>query len=63
MGTYAMTDEELAKTMEWYKTLPPLNNKPRCADQDFWREMDAMQATQQRDNQTGRETHCVQVSQ
>lgn len=39
-----MTDEELAKTMEWYKTLPPLNNKPRCADKDFWREMDAMQA-------------------
>lgn len=42
-----MTDEELAKTMAWYKTLPPLNNKPRCADKDFWREMDAMQATQQ----------------
>lgn len=41
-----MTDEELAKTMAWYKTLPPLNNKPRCADKDFWREMDAMQATQ-----------------
>jgi len=50
-----MTDEELAKTMAWYKTLPPLNNKPRCADKDFWREMDAMQATQRHTGPRGQE--------
>jgi len=57
-----MTDEELAKTMEWYKTLPSLNNKPRCADQDFWREMDAMQATQQRAGQRGQGAACGEES-
>lgn len=40
-----MTDAELAETMAWYKTLPPLGTGPRNADKDFWREMDAMQQT------------------
>jgi hypothetical protein len=49
-----MTDAELAETMAWYKTLPPLGNGPRNADKDFWREMDAMQTTQQHTGPRGR---------
>ena len=49
-----MTDAELAETMAWYKTLPPLGNGPRNADKDFWREMDAMQTAQQHTGPRGR---------
>ena len=42
-----MTEPEWNDFMQRLKALPPLNNKPREADKDFWREMDAMQTTQQ----------------
>jgi len=48
-----MTDTEWNDFMQRLKALPPLNNKPRPVDKDFWREMDAMQATQQHPRQRG----------
>jgi len=41
-----MTEPEWNDFMQRLKALPPLNNKPRPVDKDFWREMDAMQTTQ-----------------
>ena len=38
-----MTNTEWDNFMASLKALPPLNNKPRPVDTDFWREMDAMQ--------------------
>jgi hypothetical protein len=40
-----MTETGWNDFMQRLKALPPLNNKPREADKDFWREMDAMQTS------------------
>jgi hypothetical protein len=48
-----MSDPEWDTFMARLKALPPLNNKPRPVDKDFWREMDAMQTTQQHPRQRG----------
>ena len=48
-----MTNAEWDTFMARLKALPPLNNKPRPVDTDFWREMDAMQTTQQHPRQRG----------
>ena len=42
-----MNNTEWNNFMASLKALPPLNNKPRPVDTDFWREMDAMQAVDQ----------------
>lgn len=46
-----MSETEWNDFMQRLKALPPLNNKPRPVDTDFWREMDAMQTTQRHPGQ------------
>lgn len=53
-----MTDTEWKDFMARLKALPPLNNGPRPVDKDFWREMDAMQATQRQAGPRGQGATC-----
>lgn len=57
-----MTDTEWNDFMARLRALPPLGNKPRPVDKDFWREMDAMQATQQHTGQRGQGAACGEES-
>ena len=51
-----MNNTEWNNFMASLKALPPLNNKPRPVDKDFWREMDAMQVSQRSQETHGRKT-------
>jgi hypothetical protein len=57
-----MTEPEWNDFMQRLKALPPLNNKPRPVDTDFWREMDAMQTTQRHPRPGGQGAACRQES-
>jgi hypothetical protein len=57
-----MNNNEWDSFMEKLKALPPLNNKPRPVDKDFWREMDAMQTTQRHTGPGRQSTACRQES-
>jgi len=53
-----MNNTEWDKFMARLKALPPLNNKPRPVDTDFWREMDAMQTSHHKiENQRLKASH------
>ena len=57
-----MNNTEWNNFMASLKALPPLNNGPRPGDKDFWREMDAMQATQRHAGPGRQSNTCRQES-